>query len=456
MQIPKSNVDGIVFPGLASGRTASMTALQLQLEQTQWLPEEELLQYQLRQLERLLDHAFRTSPYYNQKLRKLDLRRARRLTPELWWTLPVLSRAELQSAGSALNSQRVPASHGKVCSTSSSGSVGRPITVNKTMLCQFLFGACTNRDHLWHQRNFEKTVAVIRHTSNEAAARPPGAKSRNWGDLTHLLYPTGPSVVLHSKTDIDVQAQWLKDLKPTYFLSYPSLIQELARYFIAEKLDLPSLHHVTTFGEALGGETRELCREAWDRDIVDMYSSQETGYLALQCPKHEHYHVQSENALVEVLKDDGAPCRPGEFGRVVVTVLHNFATPLIRYEIGDYAEVGEPCDCGRGLPVLKQVLGRTRNMLVLPDGKVRRPSVGIRNFEKIAPVRQAQLIQHDIETVEANLVTDDPLSPDQEQRLAKMIQDEMGHPFEIKLTYLDEIPRGPTGKYEDFVSRVTR
>jgi phenylacetate-CoA ligase len=102
--------------------------------------------------------------------------------------------------------------------------------------------------------------------------------------------------------------------------------------------------------------------------MVDMYTCQEAGYLALQCPDHPHYHVQSENVLLEVVDDQGLPCAPGEVGRVLVTSLNNFATPLIRYEIGDYAEVGAACSCGRGLPVLKRIMGRYRNLLTLPDG----------------------------------------------------------------------------------------
>src|SRR3546814_11153852 len=91
---------------------------------------------------------------------------------------------------------------------------------------------------------------------------------------------------------------------------------------------------------------------------------------------HEVYHAQSENVLLEVVDDDGRPCGPGETGRVLITSLHNFATPLIRYELGDYAEVGSPCACGRGLPVIKQVLGRKRNRLILSDGRSGFPYLG--------------------------------------------------------------------------------
>ena len=116
--------------------------------------------------------------------------------------------------------------------------------------------------------------------------------------------------------------------------------------------------------------------EAWGVPLSDMYSGREVGYLALQCPQHDHYHVMSEGNFLEVLGDDGRPCQPGETGRVVVTTLHNYVMPLIRYEIGDFAEVGEPCPCGRGLPVLTRILGRQQNMLTLPTGESRWTQIG--------------------------------------------------------------------------------
>src|SRR3546814_5152572 len=85
-----------------------------------------------------------------------------------------------------------------------------------------------------------------------------------------------------------------------------------------------------------------LAREVWGLKIVDMYSTQEIGYLAFQCPQHDHYHVQAEAALVEVLNEAGESCRPGEIGQVVTTPLLNFAMPMIRYAVGDLAEVGPP------------------------------------------------------------------------------------------------------------------
>jgi len=163
----------------------------------------------------------------------------------------------------------------------------------------------------------------------------------------------------------------------------------------------------------------------------------------------------SEGLIVEVLDEQGNPCRPGQIGRVVVTDLHNFATPLIRYDLNDYAEVGEACPCGRRLTVLKRIVGRSRNMLLLPDGRRHWPFFGVFRFTEIAPIRQHQLIQRSREKIEVRLVADIPLTAEQEMRLIDLIQKSLGYPFELKLVYFDEkIPRGKGGKFEEFICEV--
>src|SRR3546814_16158281 len=136
-----------------------------------------------------------------------------------------------------------------------------------------------------------------------------------------------------------------------------------------------------------------------------MYSSQECGYFALQAPGHDHYLVQAEVVLLEVLRADGSPCEPGETGRVVVTPLTNYAMPLLRYEIGDFATVGAASPCGRGLPVLDRILGRVRNMLVPPDRQRHWTAFGPPTQAKVPPVphdrksvREGQSVAGGVET----------------------------------------------------------
>jgi len=223
---------------------------------------------------------------------------------------------------------------------------------------------------------------------------------------------------------------------------------------IADSLRLPGLRQIRTMAEIVSPALRGDCREALGVEICDMYSSQECGYFALQCPGHDHYLVQAESVLLEVIDAEGQPCRSGETGRVVVTPLVNFAMPLLRYEIGDLATVGGASACGRGLPVLERILGRVRNMLVLPDGGKIWPAFGTKALMKVAPVRQYQFVQQDRTTVEARLVLWRPAMPAEEQALTAHILDNMPEGMQVVLTYVDDIPRSAGGKYEDFVCNV--
>jgi len=158
--------------------------------------------------------------------------------------------------------------------------------------------------------------------------------------------------------------------------------------------------------------------------------------------------------LVEILNDENEACAPGEVGRVVVTPLRNFAMPLLRYEIGDYAEMGEPCACGRGLPVLRRVLGRQRNMIVAPDGQRYWPFFGATGFRQIAPLTQYQFVQTRHDAIEGRLVIERPLTPPEQEALRARIQATLPYPFQIEFVFVTEIARNPGGKYEDFVSLV--
>jgi len=212
---------------------------------------------------------------------------------------------------------------------------------------------------------------------------------------------------------------------------------------------------VRTIGETFSASLKARCENDFALKTVDVYSAQEVGAIALQCPVSGLYHVQAESLIVEVLNDEGTPCKEGEVGRVVVTDLHNFATPIIRYEIRDYAEAGGACPCGRGLPTLKRILGRRRNMVTLPDGSRHWPSVGFHAFRGIAPIRQYQAVQHSLDTVEMNLVVDAPLTGEQEKLLRRVIQDALGYPFNVRFSYSDaELPKTLGGKFEEFISMI--
>lgn len=446
----RSDTAGLLWPAAPGRAAADLLAQLYQLEQTQYFPEQLLRTRQLQQFAQLARHAGETSEFYRQRFDALGFAPAGPWTWERFAQLPLLSRRDLLTAADQIHSQRPPASHGPWHELQTSGSTGQVVAVRRTGANQLLWLALSMRDHLWHQRDFRQSLAVVR-------ANVESSEQQGWGAPVSLLHETGPCFTRPLSTDATELAQWLLEKEPRYLLTYPTYLASLVDYFESSGQRLQNLQQLRTIGETLHPALRTRCQAVLGVPIVDTYSAQEVGAIALQCPDSDLYHVHAESLVVEVLKDDGSACAPGETGRVVVTDLHNFATPLIRYELRDYATVGPVCACGRGLPTLTRVLGRQRNMVVLPNGQRHWPLVGLHHFREVAQILQYQLIQHDLEQVEMRLVVAEKLDAPGEMRLTKIVQNALGHAFQIRFSYFEaELPRTAGGKFEEFLSHVVQ
>ena len=445
--LPRSAVTGLAWPALPDSVGASLLAVHYQLAQSEWWPASRLVAASHRQLGGLLRHARDSVPAYAERLAGLNVDDPEALAAA-WGAVPLLRRAQVQALGDALHSRAVPADHGQVIEYHTSGSTGRPLRGIETELSHFFFGALNLREHLWQRRDFGGCFAAIR--TGVPDARMPG-----WGRAIEAVFQTGPALTLPIHTALDAQLDWLLESDPDYLLTHPSNLRGLLLLALDRGIRPARLRGLSSFGAALPADLRALCQQVWGVSVADVYSCEEAGYIALQCPQvPQHYHVQAENLLVEVLDAAGRPCAAGDTGEVVLTTLHNFAMPLIRYAIGDYAQVGPPCACGRGLPVLQRIHGRARNLLRLPDGSRHWPSFPAQDWLAIAPVRQFRLRQTAAACIEVDLVTARPLGAAEADRLRRMLQGRLGHAFRIVLHPVADIPRAPGGKFEDFVCEL--
>jgi phenylacetate-CoA ligase len=455
MVVPFSSFPETHWPAIADPYSAVTLSVLFQLEQSQWWAPDLLACHQASQLKIVVDHAVQTVPFYRESFRSWGLNPSDALSPDVWRRIPLLQKRHIQLAGNTLHSNCVPKAHGNVSVTATSGSTGQPTIVMRTDFTNFLWRVFTLRDHFWHARRFELPFAAIKNTPDSQGLPPSGSTASTWGLSTQNLIPTGPCHLLSLRSTIEEQADWLRGVNPGYVLAYPSVLRVLAEVFESRGWRLPRLQSVTTFGEILEPQCRAACRRAFGVDVVDMYSSEEVGYIALQCPQHDHYHVQVENVLVEVLDEDGQACKPGMTGKVVVTTLHNFAMPLLRYDIGDFAEVGDPCPCGRGLPVLQRILGRHRNVLVLPSGERRSPTFSTEDLGELPSFFQFQIVQRTVEDIELNVVRSTAsISPEEQATVEHVMQRALGYPCRVTIRCVDSIPRSPRGKFELFVSHV--
>lgn len=454
--LPHSAIAGARWPAIPQTPAAAHLALQQQLSVTERLPAEELRRLQFLQIAELVAHIDRAVPFYGVSLRKAGLKPGEPITGEAWARVPILTRRAVQEAGDKLYARELPPGHGKTTTVATSGSSGMPVRIAKTDLHQFYWDAFYLREELWHGRDFlAKGMAIRRDEARTTLDEKIHIRRMaDWGTPISTVYPSGPSLLLDYRSTVADQVEVLLAERPVYFTVYPSILLEILRHCRARGIKIEGVAQVRTVREALAAETRALTREIFGAEIVDIYSAAETGNLAIQCPEQGAYHAQSESTLVEILNEANRACMPGEIGRVVVTPLHNFAMPLIRYEIGDLAEAGASCSCGRTLPVIARILGRARDMLTLPNGEKRYPYYGHNALVRVTAIRQHQVVQKSRDEIEIRLVLSRPLTAEEDAHIRAAALEGLGHPFKLTLTECDEIKRSPEGKYAEFRSEI--
>jgi phenylacetate-CoA ligase len=434
-----------LWPLLSGIREAQALALQFQFQQTEWWPPERLLAHQLRQVQALIDHAQATVPFYRERLNGVAGAPAGSLTLDRLREVPMLTRDDIRTAGTRLHSTHLPRAHMPTFPVRTSGSTGMPIEVQGTPMTGMMLEALTMRSHLWHRRDLTARNLTIRLPRRPGTDVKPG----RWAPLPH----TGPSYLLDISQPTASLFEQLLRHDPAYLQTHPGLVLDLLHISKRTGRRPGKLREVRTYGETLDPWLRGYCRDIWGVPMADNYSALELNTIALQCSESDNLHVQSENLLVEVIGADGRPCRPGQSGKLVATTLLNYATPLIRYDLGDTVEVGAPCPCGRGLPVLTRVVGRSVDLVELPSGERVFPMI-YRELLAFPKIRQFQLVQTALDRLDLKLAVDAPLDGDEQRRVIEKVQKKLTYDFDVALTFVDDIPRAPSGKYHEFKSEL--
>lgn len=443
-----SNTPLSPWPPVSDDKHAVLAAMAWQFDRSQWLPAETIAAHQCRQLAAVAAFHTEHCPAFAERMTDAGLTPDDLASPEGLARLPELTRPMVQSGRHVVPDEALPKMHRPTGTVNTSGSTGEPVKVARTALNRLHWLGLSIRFHLWSEPDLMGRFAVIRANLTRHGPRP------DWAAPMAMLWRTGPMLLIDIEADIDAQLDMLAEFAPTSVLIYPSNLATLAERMSARNIALPSVRQWRTIGETLTPDTRERVELVGGAPIRDAYSSEELGYLAIECPDVPgSYHICSETLLIELVDDNGQPVPQGEVGRVLVSDLHNLAAPMIRYAIGDHAVAGGPCSCGRGLPTLTGIMGRTRNMIVKPDGSRHWPLTGYKQMRDIAPIVQYQFRQHEVDRIEVRLVTERPLTADEEAKLIEHFQWKLRHPFRIDFAYFDSrLPLGKNGKFEEFLS----
>ena len=345
------------------------------LMESQFWPAERMVDYQRTQLGQLLRHARQHVPFYADRLDAV-LSGNGEIDWDRWLDLPVLTRQDLQQSHEQMQALVHPPGHGATFLSQSSGSTGRPIVTTQNALSALAASSATARSYNWHGIDIGRTHVCIHGEDPSVGAFPEGLLHEPWGPPVMRGGPPGQQYDLNLAATPEQAVAFIVRHKPAYIGGLVTRVAVVAHEALRQGAEIVA-EAVLPFGEAVLPHHRELFRAAFGgARALPLYSSQETYRIAHACPVGEHYHINAELMLVEVLDDDGRPAPIGTPGRIVITPFYNTAQPLIRYQIGDMAAAGGTvCACGRGLPILSTIMGRVAHMFRLPGGRRVLPNI---------------------------------------------------------------------------------
>jgi len=406
--------------------------------------------YQQKKLQQLLQHAFATVPYYKEAFAKAGFtaRSLKNFQLTDLHQLSVLLKDDLRKHGSTLLVSSIKEKGGSFFS--SSGSTGTPVKI--------LYS------HAMHQRWFAIFEARIRNWAGVTSFTPrgmiggrriiPGAI----GKAPFYRYNYFEKQVYFSAYHINSANagdyfKALKKHKVEYMTGYAMSNFFLARFFKENNLEAPRLKAVLPSSEKLTAEMRQMFLDVYKCKTFDSWGSVEACGMVSEC-EHGKLHVSPDAGIVEILDEDLQPVEAGVAGDVYCTGLLNFDQPLIRYKIGDrmiWSE--ETCACGRNMPVILEIVGRTEDVVIGTDGRemVRFHSV-VYGIEKI---KKAQVIQEDKESIHIKVVAETPLTTDEKGIIRQRVSSQLGE-LRVTIEETDNIPLNKNGKFQAVISKVKR
>lgn len=415
------------------------------LEESQWWTQEQIESRQQTALARVVAHHSLHNPSFQQRLAEQGLTTEDVSTLEGLTRLKPIVKRDIQQAGDAFNSEAVPPSHLPIRKSQTSGRTGQHVTILKTEMNHQFFCAMMFREHSWWQHDYTHRLASIR------AVHQKYEESPNWGSPAAVKFNSGPAIGIPLNLDVRQQLEYLNKFNPDMLSIHAGVLAAMCSIWESEGYTL-NLKAIKNIGETLHPSLRERVKKITGVDILDVYSSSEVGCITIECPGTGLQHVMEETLLVEVLNEAGLQCQPGELGRVVVTDFYNTISPMIRYDIGDYAEVGDLCSCGRNHRTLKRIMGRERGLFRRSNGDRFWPVAGQYAAVKVAKVNQWQIIQHSLEDIEYKLVTDQPLTEEQHTKLLEIFKRKLGFDCVRITEYRTQLPTD--GKYEESICLI--
>jgi phenylacetate-CoA ligase len=438
----------LLYPGWERGLRGRPTLAHLErLQRSEWSSLDALRALQNAELRKLLDHAYNHSPYYRRRFEDRALRPSDIRTIDDLRKLPLLSRKEASDSFEERLSSAEPLPRIRKMT---SGTTGSPLAFAYDVGSEYWRQATKLRGYGW--AGYQPGDRSLHFWGSIAAVQAPPLKKKVKTALDHLVRREHYiDCADHSEEALSSVVRQLRELRPKVIVCYAQAGAALARHIVETKSRDWEDVAVISAAERLFPADRDAMTEAFGPGIFDTYGSREVMLIAAECEAHQGLHVSMENLAVEIIVAEGdteRPALPGELGEVVVTDLHNYGAPFIRYLNGDLAAAlpAARCACGRALSRLQRVDGRKVETLRDGEGRPVGGMFFVVLFSVLADkVREFQVVQRKDRSIDLKLVPgglfDDSLLDMVKRNCEKAIPG-----VDLRMHVVSDIPVGTGGK----------
>lgn len=409
-------------------------------ERQQWLPLQAIRDLQLTKLRNLLSHAEATVPHFRAMAQSGSAPAASIASLADLADLPIVTKQGIRDHYADFVSETLGRDNVR---KATGGSTGDPFQFQYNRDSDYRRLAVMWRGYRWAGADIGCRSAFIWSWPFAGKTGWSLAKEQLYQRLLGRRYFNIFELADDNLPDV---ARRLAKLRAQVIVTYVSGALTLAKWMIENRFDFPPPRAVITGAEALHEPERAILREAFGAPVFNTYGGREFMLLAAECERHAGLHVSADHLILETVDEQGRPV-VGEPGRVLITDLHNYGMPFVRYANGDVAVIDpEPCGCGRGLPLLKYVEGRVADVVRLPDGRQLTGLYFVHMFKDFQLIRFYKITQHRRDALRIQIVPMHAQAGGLVENVKAALGAELGPSVELAVELVNDIPLTSAGK----------
>ena len=442
-----SIVSALLFPLQERAKRHNSVALRRELERSQWLSPEQLQAHQAQRLRAFLSEIGTAVPYYRDLFGRLGFDpRAVQGAADLQ-ALPLLDKPTIRAHTEAL---KHPQARG-LTRFNTGGSSGEPLIFYTGLGRVSHDVAAKWRATRWWGVDIGDPETVVWGSPIELGSQDRIRALRDKLLRTELL----PAFEMN-EARLDAMVAAIRRRRPRMLFGYPSALSHIARHAAkrGQRLDDLGVRVAFVTSERLYDEQRAAISAAFGCPVANGYGGRDAGFIAHECPQGG-MHITAEDVVVEIVAPGGQVLPPGQAGEIVVTHLATRDFPFVRYRTGDVGVLdSQPCSCGRGLPLLKEIQGRSTDFVVAADGTVMHGLALIYVLRDLPGLKAFKIVQHSASRTEVQVVPEGTLSPKTLARIESGLRARLGAGVAVDICPVPVIAAEKSGKFRYVVSHV--